>query len=602
MPKRDGTPTRGEFKLMRKRAYIDKAIARASEHGESVALVVDLAKQKRSHKMDYGNRRKAKGKSKPGDVPFSKIVSNTDDVPTLGPLSSEEGGGVKRADGTLSIYPPADVATPNSHVEGQSSVHSPILRPDASDRKLFVRSEKRERVITLPHLWIPRFYQIPVMAGLDSGQNRAITVWHRRAGKDNTAANYTAKETQKRVGTYWHVLPTAKQARKVVWEGIDGSGRRVIDQAFPKELRKKIRDDDMMIELTNGAIWRLVGGDNYDSLVGGNPVGVTYSEFSLMDPMAWNYTRPILAENGGWAWFFYTPRGKNHAFKLLRDNVSNPKWFSQILTVNDTKIPNILERIEDDRRSGMPEEMIQQEYYCSFEAALVGAVYGKEMFALRQGGRVTTVDYDPSFPVETWWDLGYNDLTVVLFAQRVGGNRINIIDCYEARNTSLIKSAAAVLAKPYLYSRHVAPHDIEHHEQTNGERRIDTLKTVGMFMTTAPKLSLEDGIEAVRNVLPRIAMDGGKCERLVDAMEQYRREWDEEKAMLSKTPTHDWTSHFADAVRTGATAPDWYGIMPSWAVESMNAHAERQKFSVAAILKGPTQGMFAQEYDPLRGM
>ncbi len=155
--------------------------------------------------------------------------------------------------------------------------------------------------ITLPHDWTPRFYQIPVMAYLDGGGTRAMSLWHRRAGKDSAGLNYAAKEMFRRPGVYWHLLPSQRQARKVVWNNVDRQGRRMIDQAFPEALRVRKLSDEMLIEFKNGSVWQLAGADNYDALVGANPVGVVFSEWALTNPQSWDFIRPILMENGGWA-------------------------------------------------------------------------------------------------------------------------------------------------------------------------------------------------------------------------------------------------------------------------------------------------------------
>ncbi len=220
--------------------------------------------------------------------------------------------------------------------------------------------------ILLPNNWEPRFYQRPVLEYFDGGGKRAVSVWHRRAGKDSAALNYTAKAMHERVGSYWHVFPEQKQARKAIWNGIDKQGRRIIDQAFPKALRKRTLEQEMLIEFKNGSIWQLIGSNNYDSLVGTNPVGVIMSEYAISDPESWEYIRPILTENGGWAWFITTPRGKNHLWKLYEMAMRNERWFCERLTVDDTKqvTPEIIQQERDD---GMVESKINQEYYCSFE-------------------------------------------------------------------------------------------------------------------------------------------------------------------------------------------------------------------------------------------
>lgn len=220
--------------------------------------------------------------------------------------------------------------------------------------------------ICIPNDWNPREYQRPLWQYLCSGGKRAVAIWHRRAGKDSLSLNWTAKAMLQRVGVYWHMLPLNNQARKVVWDAIDKQGRRVIDQVFPVPLRKSVNATEMKIELWNGSIWQCVGSDNYDAYVGSNPVGVVFSEYSVGDPAAWDFIRPILAENGGWALFIYTPRGKNHGFELYNNAIA-AGWFIQRLTVEDTGAIS-LDIVDDERRAGMSEAMIQQEFYCSFEA------------------------------------------------------------------------------------------------------------------------------------------------------------------------------------------------------------------------------------------
>jgi len=226
-------------------------------------------------------------------------------------------------------------------------------------------------VIQIPHDWIPRQYQIPLVSYLEDGGKRAVAVWHRRAGKDTVALNMTAAAAVQRVGTYWHMLPQQAQARKVIWDGINRHGKRMIDQAFPEGIRESYSNQEMKIQLANGSIWQLCGSDNFDSLVGSNPVGVVFSEFSIAKPECWDFIRPILAENGGWALFIYTPRGKNHAYTLYEKAKMNPNWYSEILTVEDTNaIP--IQAVEEERESGMSEEMIRQEFYCSFHGISIG--------------------------------------------------------------------------------------------------------------------------------------------------------------------------------------------------------------------------------------
>jgi phage terminase large subunit len=381
---------------------------------------------------------------------------------------------------------------------------------------------------------------------------RAVIVWHRRSGKDSTALNVTAVKSHERTGVYWHMLPEAEQARKAVWNGIDKEGRRIIDQVFPHELRAATDNQTMMIRLKCGSIWQCVGSDNYNSLVGTNPVGIVYSEYSIADPAARDFLRPILRENGGWEMYVYTPRGKNHGYDLYQMAKGNPKWFAQLLTVDDTKILSPAD-IQEERDSGMDEDLIRQEYFCSFDAAMRGAYYGDLFEAAEKTGRITKVPYDPAVPVETWWDLGIGDSTAIWFVQFVG-REIHVIDYHEGGGVGLEEYARLIVNKPYAYSRHVAPHDIVARELGTGKTRLEMMALLGISMIVAPKLPVDDGIQATRQLLARMYFDNDHCSAGIKAASQYRRAWNDKTRMFLDHPHHDWTSHAADALRTGAVA------------------------------------------------
>jgi len=268
--------------------------------------------------------------------------------------------------------------------------------------------------ISIPNNWSPRPHQIDFFRAMDNGAKRACLVWHRRAGKDSTSLNFTAKEMFKRKGNYWHLFPKQTQARKAIWNGINSDGQSILDQVFPEPVRARTSSQEMMIELKNGSTWQLAGSDNYDSLVGANPVGVVFSEWSLCDPNAWAYIRPMLAENGGWAVFIYTPRGKNHGYTLYNMAKKADEWFCQNLTVNDTKradgSPVISpEAIETERSEGMEEALIQQEFFGSFEAQIPGAYFADQLQQAKDQNRVGRIPIEPSLQVHTAWDLGISD-------------------------------------------------------------------------------------------------------------------------------------------------------------------------------------------------
>ena len=282
--------------------------------------------------------------------------------------------------------------------------------------------------ISVPHDWRPRAYQKALWNYLEKGGKRAVAVWHRRAGKDLVSINWCAAQALKRKGLYWHLLPTYNQGRKIVWDGMTKEGRSFIEH-FPKDLWAAVNNTDMRLELKNGSIYQVVGTDNVDRLVGSNPLGVVFSEYSLQDPRAWNLVRPIMAENGGWALFIYTARGRNHGYDMFNMASRNERWFSQRLSVEDTKaVP--MEAIEDGRSAGMPEELIQQEFYCSFDAPLVGSYYGSLMSKALAEERIKAVPYEPRLEVHTAWDLGMGDSTAIIFFQQ-HGNEYRIIDYYE---------------------------------------------------------------------------------------------------------------------------------------------------------------------------
>ena len=230
--------------------------------------------------------------------------------------------------------------------------------------------------INIPNQFVPRKYQFPFFKAMDSGVKRACLVWHRRSGKSKSLLNFTIKKAFERVGIYYHSFPELNQGRKVLWDGIDKDELKLLDVHIPKELRRSTNKGEMKIELINGSIWQIIGADNYNSLVGPNPVGLVLDEWAVSSryPMAWDYFRPILAENKGWAVFPYTPRGKNHGWTLYDMAQNNPSWFAQILTCDDTGAIGA-DSIQAEREAGMPEQMVQQEFFCSFDASLVACFF-----------------------------------------------------------------------------------------------------------------------------------------------------------------------------------------------------------------------------------
>lgn len=411
-----------------------------------------------------------------------------------------------------------------------------------------------ERVIRLPYNFAPRDYQIPVYEALDRGIKRAVMVWHRRAGKDLTALNYAVKSAYQRVGIYYHFLPTYSQGKKIVWDGMDREGRRFLDY-IPKEIISNKNDSEMKLRLKNGSIYQVVGVDNIDSIVGTNPIGCIFSEYSLQNPQAWSLVRPILLENGGWALFCYTPRGKNHGFQLYEMARKNPKtWYCSRLAITDTFREDgrpvfLASDVEQEVAQGMDADLAQQEYYVSFEGPLQGSYYGKQLNATEKEGRIGNVPWEPNVQVDTWWDLGIGDAMAIWFTQSVH-NEIRVIDYLEASGEGLQYYAKELRAKDYVYGRHGFPHDAEVRELGTGKSRKEVAESLGIKpIDIVPKLPVEDGIGAVRAILARCWFDAKKCDQGLNALRSYTKEWDEKAKCWKDRPAHDWSSHGADSFR-----------------------------------------------------
>jgi len=397
---------------------------------------------------------------------------------------------------------------------------------------------------------------------LERGGKRAVGVWHRRAGKDDVILHWTAVAAQQRVGNYWHMLPIGKQARKAIWDAVNPkTGLRRIDEAFPPALRSVTRDQEMLIRFTNGSTWQVIGSDNYDSLVGSPPIGIVFSEWALADPQAWAYLRPILAENDGWAVFIYTPRGRNHGATFYETTLDDEHWFTERLTADETDVFTAeqlrVERTEYLREFGPDdgESRFLQEYYCDFNVAMVGSYYGRMLADAERDGRLTDVPHDPNANVETWWDLGVGDSTAIWFVQRVGV-QYQFIDYYESHGHGLPHYARMLQEKAaagdWVWGEHVWPHDGAARDLSTGQSRADTMKGLGFPIRVMPREAVDEGIHAVRRLLPMGWFDKTACKEGIEALRAYRREWDEKKRAFQDRPMHDWASHGADAIRTGA--------------------------------------------------
>lgn len=423
--------------------------------------------------------------------------------------------------------------------------------------------------------WQPRLYQRPAWDAWENGTKRSLLIWHRRAGKDEILLHKFAVSAIMRPANYWHCLPMYEQARKAIWEAVNPhTGKKRIDEAFPQEIRKRTDNSGMVIEFVTGGVYRVVGSDNPDSLVGAPPLGIGFSEWALSNPTAWGLLQPILLENGGWADFITTPRGRNHVFGMYNMAKNNPQWFCQRLTVDDT-LQVSMEQIEEARKDYVAlfgEEaanaLIQQEYWCSFEAAILGAYWGKELSTAEEQGRITKVDPTEDVPVHTAWDLGVGDSMAIWFWQVVPGikgkGQIKVIDHYEKHGYGIEHYAQVIRQKAkdgdYKLGTDFVPHDARVHEMGSwgpdgkAKQRIEVMKECGLNPKVVKQHKVMDGISAVRQILHRCWFDELKCEAGLEALRQYRAEWDDDKKTFRDIPAHDWSSHSSDAMRYLAMA------------------------------------------------
>lgn len=399
--------------------------------------------------------------------------------------------------------------------------------------------------------FMPRAYQLPILEAIeDEGYKRVLAILPRRAGKDYLALNIVLRRAIQIPAVYYYVFPAYAQARKALFASLDSDGNKFLDQ-IPEELILKINQQEMRIELINNSVIQFLGSDNYDSLRGTNPSFIVYSEYAYQDPKAHQALSPALKYNNGIALFISTVNGKNHMYELYQIALHNPEiWYTCKLTIADTG--HISEHeIEREIASGeISWDMAQAEYYSNFELGQVGSYYSKYIDKLRTEGRIGFVPYEAAYKVWTAWDIG-NDCTSIIFYQCVG-QIVRIIDYYEnsGSGNGLEHYAKIVLGKPYIYARHVFPHDMAVTEWGGlRQTRLEKAKQLGLNGMICDKKDIDDGIETVRSAFSRIWIDEKNCAKLIKALENYRQEFDSKRNTYKGIPLHDWSSHPADAMR-----------------------------------------------------
>lgn len=375
-----------------------------------------------------------------------------------------------------------------------------------------------------------------------------VIVAHRRAGKTVACIMELltrALATSKKDARYAYIAPFREQAKSVAWNYLKHYAESVV-----KDPLKDFRESELAVRLFNGSIVRLFGADNPQALKGMYMDGVVMDESADMRPSLWGeVVRPMLSDRKGWAVFIGTPRGKNGFWDVYDNAGRDTDWLRLTLRASETGILPA-EELADARKT-MTENQYEQEYECSFEAAVIGAVYAKELKAAQD--RITTVPYDASKLVNTAWDIGYGDSTSIWFYQNQGAE-IRIIDFYEAQGEAAAYYASILRSRGYNYDTCYLPHDADNGQSATGSSFREVLQANHFKSVIVPKLGLEDGIGTARMIFSRCVFDAVKCKAGLEALHAYRWDYNLRMGELKPTPVHDWSSHPADAFRYLAIA------------------------------------------------
>jgi phage terminase large subunit len=434
--------------------------------------------------------------------------------------------------------------------------------------------------VVIPYHFEARDYQIPFLKAVEDAINGEsdkrffYQIWHRRSGKDKTnIADVVPRRLIRDPCLVKYVLPTLVMGRDNLWDGIGKDGFKYtnhipdeIRDGRPNETRMQIPTINASFKLPEDpknpntpSLFQVQGSDHPDSLRGGNPKLYILSEWAEHDPYAFDVIEPIVRENDGIIILNTTPKGNNHARSTFEFAKTDPRWWVETLTYKDTDVftedeykaieESTVKRFEADGRSA--EEAMaycQQEYMCSFDSPVIGSYYGAAVMKAELEHRITNVPYDQTLPVNTFWDLGMDDSMTIWFHQQAGLEN-HFIDYYENSGEGLPHYAKILQDKKYLYGKHVAPFDIAVREIGSGKSRLEIAKSLGIPFETAPKLDIDDGINAGRSIFNTCWFDVEKCNRGLNALKNYKKDWDEKNKVFRMTPLHNWASHGADSFR-----------------------------------------------------
>lgn len=391
------------------------------------------------------------------------------------------------------------------------------------------------------------------------GKNIAACM-HRRAGKDEVLLNALLVQAMRKPASYAYMFPETAHAKRSLWNAVNPhtGKRRILETFIPEVLAKSPNETELRMDLVNGSNITILGSDNYDRLVGASIKGIVSSEHALSNPNAYAFFSPMLRENNGFFWAISTPRGRNH-FKSLFDYASkSPAWHAEYLPVTVTGALSE-EQLEEAKAEyialyGMDqgEALFNQEYLCDWNAAILGAFYAREINQVRAEGRICELEAVDGIPVHRAWDIGVRDDTSIWWFQVVG-TQIFILDCYSANGAGVDHYAEVIEQRRqengWEDGIDWVPHDARVKEWGTGRTRVETMMQYNLNPQVVPQAGLLDGINAARRTLARCVFSTRTEELGINALEQYRREWDEDKKSFKANPLHDWSSHLSDSFR-----------------------------------------------------
>jgi len=343
---------------------------------------------------------------------------------------------------------------------------------------------------------------------------------------------------------YAYISPTYKQSKSICWDFLKHYAGKIPGVKF--------NETELRCDLPNGSRITLLGAESAENLRGLYFDGVVIDETSQISAgLIEEVLTPALSDRKGFMYLVGTPAGMNNIFYTFYLKAqADKRWFLYTAKASETKI---VEKEELDMAlTLMGEAKYKQEFECSFVGNTPGSIYAKEITDLEDKKRITLVPFDPSYLVHTAWDIGYKDDTAILFFQDIG-HCIHIIDCYSNRNEPFPHYSEIIKEKPYVYGKHLGPHDIEVTEFSNGRSRREVAHQHGIRFNVVPKTLLEDGLHACKMFLLRCKIDVDHCKPLIDALRHYHRVYAEKHKIFKTKPVHDWSSHFCDSFRVMAT-------------------------------------------------